>query len=169
MRSKLALLPLVLVLLGAACGSGQKVGNEKLLDFKEQKGAEALGRAPDETEKPLTIGGPSSTPKPVQTERPKATPVIFDVTLVTDSPFYKPGNCIYIAPGVSLRVTNKDFTAERRKGRTFTDKAGSFHSGLLKPGQSWTWVFDSPGDFEVIDEGLTFATAVLHVGQGSCK
>lgn len=170
MRFRLIAVSLLVLLVGAACGSGQKVGSEKLLDFEEQQNAQALGREPDATEKPLTIGAEKTpTPTPVVTEKPKATPVIFDVELVTNSPFYKPGNCIFIATGVSLRVTNKDAAPERSKGRSFTDKAGAFHSGLLKAGQSWTWVFDSPGSYEVIDEGLTFATAVLHVGQGSCS
>jgi hypothetical protein len=169
MRTKLVVTLVAVLLLAVACGGGQKVGNEKILDFEEQENAQALGREAAQTPKPLTVGAKTPTPRPVVTDRPKATPVIFDVELVTNSPFYKPGNCILIQQGVSVRVTNKDNTPERKSGRSFTDKAGSFHSGLLKPGQSWTWVFDAPGSFEVIDEGLTFATAVLHVGQGSCK
>lgn len=159
----------MLAMLGVACGSPQKVGSEGLLEFEEQRGAEALGREGAATPKPLTVGEETTpTPTVQQTPQPEATPVFFDVDLVTDSPFYMPGNCIFISTGVTLRVTNKDFASERSKGRSFTDKGGSFHSGLLKPGKSWTWVFNTRGSFEVIDEGLTFATAALHVGQGSC-
>jgi hypothetical protein len=96
--------------------------------------------------------------------------VIIDVELVTNSPYYKPGNCLVLdRAGLTLRVTNKDNIPERSGGRSFTDKAGSFHSGKLKPGQSWTWVFDQPATYEVIDEGLNFANMTLHVGQGSCS
>jgi hypothetical protein len=164
MKYLLVLLSCVLVV-GTACGKGQKVGSEKLLDFKVQQDAQRLGgrTAPPPTPSgALTVGAqatPKPTPKP--TEPPKKQ--YFDVGLVANSPFYKPGNSIQIRVGVSLRVTNQDATPERSKGRSFTDKAGTFNSGLLKAGQSWTWVFDQPGSYEIVDQGLTFATARLEV------
>jgi hypothetical protein len=54
-------------------------------------------------------------------------------------------------------------TPERSDGRSFTEKNGLFHSGLLKPGQVWTWVFRQPASFEIIDLELPFATATLEV------
>jgi hypothetical protein len=156
----------VLLLLTAACGSGQKVGNEDLLNFQEQKNAQRLGEAtpaptPGASAGALTVGS-QPTPPP----RPKATPPkvqYFDVTLVANSPFYKPGNALTIRVGVTLRVTNVDKTPERSSGRSFTDQAGSFNSGILKPGQSWTHTFTQPAQYEVVDQGLTFATARLQV------
>lgn len=148
------------------CGQGQKVGSEKILEFEDQnRKGPRLGEktaAPDKTPSSLTVGGATKAP-PTATPAPKATPSYFDVTLITNSPYYEPGNRIVIRRGVTLRVTNQDATPERSKGRSFTDKHGSFHSGLLKPGESWTWLFDGSGAYEVIDEGLNFATAILEV------
>lgn len=161
---RLALVVLVLSL-GAAlgCGKGQKVGSERLLEFKEQSG-ERLGArtpSPKETAQPLTVQ--QQTPRPARPVQTKAPTRFFDIALVADSPFYKPGNKVTVRVGVTVRVTNSDRTPERSKGRSFTDKNGAFHSGLLKPGQQWTWVFDRPAAYEVIDQGLNFATAYLEV------
>jgi hypothetical protein len=151
-------------LLFAACGEGQKVGNEGLLDFKEQKQQGRLGEktAAPGTPKPLSVGAtPVAAKTPTPTAKPK--PKYFDITLVKDSPYYKPGNAITTHVGVTIRVTNADTTPERAKGRSFTDKNGAFHSGLLKPGGQWTYAFGSPGRYEIIDQGLNFATAQLEV------
>jgi hypothetical protein len=112
----------------------------------------------------LTVGERT----PVPTAKPQPTPgtTFLDVALVKDSPYYdpiKPGGKLTIAVGVTLRVTNKDMTPERSDGRSFTEKNGLFHSGLLKPGQVWTWVFRQPASFEIIDLELPFATATLEV------
>jgi hypothetical protein len=154
-------------LLAVACGEKQKVGSEKLLEFEEQqRGGARLGEKtpPPAKETPgsLTVGE-TKAPTKTATPAPKATPSYFDVSLVPNSPYYKPGNRIVIRKGVTIRVTNKDATAERSKGRSFTDKHGSFHSGLLKPGATWTWTFNAPATYEVVDEGLNFATAALEV------
>jgi hypothetical protein len=157
------LLPVLVVcvaLVGAACG-------QKLLNFQEQQNAKRLGEATAAPVKSpsgaLTVGGTQPTPPP--TQKPTAAPKkqYFDVSLVANSPFYKPGNSITIKAGVTLRVTNADTTPERKKGRTFTDKAGTFNSGTLTAGKSWTWVFNQPATYEIVDEGLTFATARLEV------
>jgi hypothetical protein len=156
----------VLGLLLAACGQGQKVGSEKLLDIEEQQNTQRLG---ERTAEPEPEGTPTSlalgeqkTPKP-SVAPPTRTPPVFNIELIPNSPYYKPGNALRVVVGVTIKVTNKDATSERSKGRTFTDKNGAFNSGFLKSGQSWTWVFDSPGRFEIIDQGLPFANAALEV------
>jgi hypothetical protein len=152
---------LFLVML-AACGEGQKVGSEKLLEFNEQQGAGRLGeRTAAPTGTPLTVGG--RTPQPTPKAQPTAGPTFFEISLVKDSPYYKPGARLTVRVGVTIRVTNNDTTAERAEGRSFTEKNGLFHSGLLKAGQQWTWVFRSQARYEIIDQGLTFATATLDV------
>lgn len=164
-RVSYALLVALTCVLVASCGEGQKVGSEQLLEFKEQQGGGRLGErtaAPSGTPSSLTVGErtPAPTPKPA----PKAS--FLDVALVKDSPYYdpiEPGGKLTIRVGVTLRITNKDMTPERSKGRSFTEKNGLFHSGLLKAGQQWTWVFRQPAKFEVIDLGLNFATATLEV------
>lgn len=155
----------VLGLLLGACGEGQKVGSEKLLEIDEQENLQRLGERtpepePEGTPTSLTVG--ANTPRPT-VAAPRRTPPVFNIELVPNSPFYKPGNALRVVTGVTIKVTNTDNTAERRSGRSFTDKNGAFNSGILKPGQSWTWVFERPGRFEIIDQGLTFASATLEV------
>lgn len=164
----LGALSAVLLLL-ASCGESQKVGSEKLLEFEEQENARRLGErtpepAPEGT--PLALGvGEEEKAEPTPTSEPAPTPepVFFDVALVPNSPYYTPGNAMTVKVGTTLRVTNQDGTAERADGRSFTAKDGSFHSGLLKPGETWTWTFRQPASYEIIDEGLRFATASLRV------
>lgn len=165
MRAAALISVLALGAVFVGCGQGQKVGSEKILDFEEQKGGgPRLGErtaAPVKDPGSLTVGETKApaTPTPV----PKATPSYFDIQLVTKSPFYKPDTDVTIRAGVTLRVTNKDLTPERSKGRSFTDKHGAFHSGLIKPGGQWTWLFDGAGEYEIIDEGLNGAVAYLRV------
>ncbi|MGH7858202.1 MAG: cupredoxin domain-containing protein [Candidatus Binatia bacterium] len=160
----IALLALV-ALLGAACGQDQKYGSEAIEDIKEQQDAQRLGQrtpdpTPDKGQEVLNVGG---TPTPMPQPTPTAAPEYFDVALVPDSPFYEPGNQVAIRAGVTLRVTNKDGTSERSEGRSYTAKSGAFDSGVLKPGETWTQLFTTPGRFEIVDQGLPFATAVLEV------
>jgi hypothetical protein len=162
----IVLLALAALMLAGACGSGQKVGSEKLLEFEEQKGAKRLGEATETpppvqaSGAPLAVGAP--TPKPTPAPTPTPAPRFFDVTLVADSPFYEPGNALIMVAGATLRVTNKDTTPER-EARSFTDADGSFDSGMLKPGQSWTMRFDKTARFRVKDRGLPFASATFEV------
>ncbi len=157
---------ILMTLLGAACGSGQKVGNEGLLNFQEQKNAQRLGEATPAPTPGASVGALGIGSQPTPAPRPKATPPkvrYFDVQLVSKSPFFKPGNALTIRVGVTIRVTNTDTTPDRRGGRSFTDQAGTFNSGLLKPGQSWLHTFTQPAQYEIVDQGLTFATARLQV------
>ncbi|HVL82219.1 MAG TPA: hypothetical protein VM840_11590, partial [Actinomycetota bacterium] len=87
----------------------------------------------------------------------------FDVELVADSPFYKPGNKLEMRLTSVLRVTNRDTTRERQC-RSFTDKGGQFSSPCLKPGEKWEMRFPNGGRWEIVDQGIPFATATLEVG-----
>jgi hypothetical protein len=156
----------VLLLLVAACGSGQKVGSEKLTQFKEASPAARLGEAqatPSGDPGSLGLGGSTPTARPTATP-PAPTPErFFDVSMVADSPYFEPGNDLEMPVEFTLRVTNRDGTPER-PGRSFTDKGGSFDSGLLKPGQVWTHKFSGTGRFQIEDQGLTFIpTTILTV------
>jgi hypothetical protein len=168
---KMVVLPIgIVLLLVGACGEGQKVGSEKLLEFKEQQGASRLGeRTPEPNQTPgsLTVG--ERTPAP--TPRPTTAPNYFEISLIADSPFYKDmtnnkvGAKFTVRVGTTIRVTNNDQTPERSDGRSFTEaSSGIFNSGLLKVGQQWTWTFRQPANYQVKDIGkLKFANAVVQV------
>lgn len=166
MNRKVMLIGLALLaLFVGACGQDQKYGSEAIAEIKEQQDAQRLGQR---TPEPTPEGGPqaldvAATPTPAPSPTPTAAPEYFDVQLIPDSPYYKPGNQVAIRVGVTLRVTNADGTAERAEGRSYTAKNGSFDSGLMKPGDSWTQLFNRPGRYEIVDKGLPFATAVLEV------
>lgn len=172
MRTSIRLLSAVCVLglVFAACGESQKVGSEKLLEFEEQENTQRLGEAtpaptPEGTPVPLGVGEEEkaeATPTPPPAT-PTPAPQYFEVALVGDSPYYEPGNSITIPAGTTIRVTNQDGTPERSDGRSFTAKNGAFHSGLLKPGETWTQLFSEPSTYEIVDEGLRFATGTLRV------
>jgi nitrite reductase (NO-forming) len=53
-------------------------------------------------------------------------------------------NDLMIPLGTTVTWTNNDPTMPH----TVTDAGGSFDSGLIQPGQSWSFTFDKPGDFE---------------------
>ncbi len=157
------------LLLVAACGEGQKVGSEKLLEFKEQQGAGRLGERtaePSSTPGSLTVGERTAPPTPA----PTAPPVYFEISLIADSPFYKDtthnkvGAKFTIPVGTTIRVTNNDGTPERSGGRSFTEETrGIFNSGFLKVGQQWTWTFKQPATYQVRDLKVNFARAVVQV------
>lgn len=161
----------VLALVGAACGEPQRVGSERLLEGveDEENGGPRLGERAEEEEEEAEgeEGGrvavedePDPTPEP--TPQPTPEEVFFDVALVPHSPYYEPGNRIIISAGMTLRVTNADDSSERPE-RSFTARDGSFDSGMLAHGETWTRTFDAPGTYEVADNGVPFATAVLEV------
>lgn len=170
--SKLLPMFLLLVLVGTACGESQKVGSEKLLDFKEGEGGQRLGfetPPPDATPVANAIDVQRETPAPRVTPTPAPTAQIqyFDVELIADSPYYKaggqPSNLIAMRASAVLRVTNKDATAER-KCRSFTAANGAFNSGCMPFGEKpFTFKFPGAGRFAIKDEGLTFASATLEV------
>lgn len=152
-----------MLLLLVACGSGKEVGSEEILDFEEQE-AERLGTnpTPEASAKP---GEAPPAPAPA-TQKPAAPPAaaqtFFDVGLIASHPYFEPGDQIAIGRGTTLRVTNKDNTPER-PDRSFTAEDGAFDSGRLKPGQVWTFKFDTPGTWRIVDRAAPFISARFEV------
>jgi hypothetical protein len=153
----------LLVLLGfTACGGGQKTGSDKVLDFEEQQKADQLGATtPTPTAKAGATSAPTRTAAPAATAKPVAE--TFDVLLIAGNPYYAPGDDLRMPAGATLRVTNKDTTPERSKGRSFTAENGAFDSGLIKPGAMWTHVIAQQGTYTIVDTALNFARATLTV------
>lgn len=155
----------LLALIAVGCGGDKQIGSEDLLDFDEQKNAKRLGEAsptppPAETKTSEPATGPPKQNQPSPPPPPEEN--FFDVAMIASSPYFEPGNQLVMTRGVTLRVTNKDNTAERPQ-RSFTAEDGTFDSGLLKPGQIWTYKFKSGGTWRVIDRNAPFIYATLEV------
>lgn len=166
MRKRLLALVMVLGFLAVACGEENAVGSDDLLKgLQDGKGGARLGEvtpAPDKPDEKIAVGG--VTPPPAANATPVPPPKVsyFEVSLTADSPFYDPGTQLTMQIAAVLRVTNNDRTPERPT-RSFTDKGNKFSSPSLKPGEVWTFKFPQGGKFEIIDQGLPFASATLEV------
>lgn len=154
-----------LVVLVAGCSKGKSVGSDKILDFEEQKEAR-LGASPTPSPQGAAPAPAQNQPAQQPAKNPPANPApqttFFDVVLIASAPYFEPGDQIAIARGTTLRVTNKDSTAERPQ-RSFTAQDGSFDSGMLRPGQVWSRKFDTPGSWRVEDRDAPFISATLEV------
>ena len=174
-RRAVAVVILLLCLVAGACGKDKSVGSEKVLDFEEQKenrlGTEASTTQPPSAQpagSPTTAPANATTTPTTQraaaptTTAPRAAESFFDVTLIDRHPYYEPGDQIVVTVGTTLRVTNKDTTAERPQ-RSFTAADGSFDSGMLKVGQVWTYKLSTPGSWRIVDRSAPFISAQLDV------
>lgn len=164
MKKTLAVLLVLAAALLMACGGNQQVGSEKLKNIQDSatNGPRLGERIPEPSNQPSqgALGAPS--PKSSQTSAAKEETKFFDVTLVDYSPYYEPGASLRMPVGFTLRVTNKD-TTEGRPQRSFEAEDGSFSSGPLKPGQTWTQRFDTPGTWKIKDMAAGFILAQLEV------
>lgn len=167
----LALLALF-ALLVTACGQGQKVGSEKLLDFEAQENAKRLGQQenspsplPDEASK-AALGATAPSPSPEPSPPPPPPEQFYNIELIGGSPYYRAEGedaSYFIVPvGFTLRVVNRDGTAERSH-RSFTAEDGSFDSGDLAPGAVWTHKLTRQGKFSIRDRCCPFIFATLEV------
>ena len=157
----------VLVLVLAACGKDNVVGDEKLLDIEAQAEKCRLGQeCPTPTpagggDAKGAIGAAATTTTVASPPPPAEKEEFFDVTLVQDPPYFQPGNSLLMQSELTLRVTNKD-TCTCRPKRTFEAKDGSFSSGFLVPNQSWT-IRLGPGFWDIVDQSAGFIVGTLEV------
>lgn len=162
---RVLVLSIVFAMALAACGKDQKVGSEKLLQFKEQQRQGRLGESTPTPAAPAgVLGIGAATPKPMTpAPTPQTAPErFFDVTLVADSPYYQPGNELVMSSQLTLRVTNKDNTAERPTRRFYSE--GVFDSGPLRFGQSWTFKFPGAASGKIqVNDAYPFIFATLTV------
>lgn len=162
MRSRRVLLAMfiLLTIAASACKEPNTYGKD-LPDPDIQESPPDLGARPPSPEPPLNPGVVKTSPKPVA-ESPQPAEQLFEVTLVADSPYFRPGNDISMPASLTLRVTNRDTTAERPT-RSFTADNGAFDSGPLRAGESWTFKFPRTGRFKVIDHRAPFIYATIEV------
>ena len=169
---KILALLVSVVLLVSACGRGQRVGSEKLLDFEAQEDAKRLGEQenspsppPDEASK-VALGAATPPPSPPPSPPPPPPEQFYNIELIGPSPYYRAEGeeaSYFIVPvGFTLRVVNRDGTPERAH-RSFSAEDGSFDSGALAPGAVWTFKLTRQGKFPIRDRCCPFIFGTLEV------
>lgn len=162
---------LLFVLVAAACGKENKVGDESLLNFKDQAQKERLG------ETTTTVAAASTTAPPTTaaaankgalrntttTAAPAATTTTavnaFDIAINSDqggSQFAPVSAQVYV--NTLVRWTNKDTVA-----RSVEADDGSFRSPSIAPGAAWTYRPTKTGRFNYHDGTRPYAVASLEV------
>lgn len=169
MKHRLSLIVVVLALAAAVagCGKSNKVGDESLLNFKDQTnerlGSTTTTAAPEETTTSTTTGGnkagigqTTTTAKQVTTTTQVAAVEI--VIKGDDSPTqFNPGEAsVYVNSYV--RWVNQD-----TKERSVRADDRTFISPPIPPGGSWTWKATKTGRFNYVDGTRPYAVGVLEV------
>jgi plastocyanin len=163
MKRLIATLVLVAAPILGACSGDNKVGNESLLNVKDQVGSR-LGAATTTTAPPATttsvaslgIGRPTTT-------RPTGTTTVaeFVITINGDSSGksqFEP-NTATVFTNYKVRWQNSDAKARS----VVFDEGGHAGSGDIAPGASWTTTFSSPGTYHYTDGTRPYAVASITV------
>lgn len=163
----------------SACGGDNKVGDDKILDFKEEAqgrlGATTTTAPPVETTAVPAAGGkagiggavstaPPTTAAPVTappetttTERKQA---VFEVVINGDNAgatqFDPSASRVYA--GTLVRFVNRD-----TEPRSVEADDGAFQSPPIAPGDSWTYNANTPGRFNFHDGTRPYAVGSLEV------
>jgi hypothetical protein len=186
-RGTILLLALVAILGSAACGSDNKVGDESLLDFKEQAN-NRLGETTTTTAAPTTTtaktaataptrpgtkaaGGPAATvttaAQATTTSAPSPRTAAAPVQTIREIYIYGDDAEIALDPqiqtaytGSIVRWINKD-TVER----AVRADSGQFASPIIKPGASWDYVAGTVGNFAYADDTRPYVKGELRVAK----
>lgn len=183
-RRATVLLLAAVALLGAACGSDNKVGDESLLNFKEQAN-NRLGETTTTTAAPTTTtakaatattkpgakaGGvvTSTTAKPgtaatATTAKPAPVNVqtIREIFIQSDEAELALDPQIQTAyTGSVIRWTNKDKVA-----RSVRADSGQFASPPIAPGASWDYTANTVGNFAYSDDTRPYVKGELRVAK----
>lgn len=187
MRRAMVLLLAVLALAtSAACGSDNKVGDQSLLNFKEQAG-NRLGETTTTTAAPTTTtakaaattttkpkagaGAASTTTTTIRsataagaataTTVPGAVQTIREIDIYGDdaaAPLDPQIQTAYV--GSVIRWVNKD-TVER----SVRADSGQFASPMIKPGASWDYTAGTVGTFAYSDDTRPYVKGELRVAK----
>ena len=161
------------VLLVSACGKDNKVGDDSLLNFKDQAQKERLGEttttAPQAstTAPPTTAaaaGGKGALRNTTTTAAAAATTttavVAFEIAINSDgggTQFAPPSAQVYV--NTLVRWTNKDTVARSVE----SDDGSSFRSPSIPPGGTFTYRATKTGRFNYHDGTRPYAVASLEV------
>jgi plastocyanin len=160
MRRVVALLVIAAVLSG--CGGKSKVGNQSLLNFKDQA-QQRLGGAtptPARTAAPAATAAPkgavaAATPAPKAADEPAAIVIAINSDSVGTS--FDP-TVARVVVGAPVEWVNRDSSA-----RSVEADGGQFDSGPIKPGASWSWTPTAAGKINYHDGTRPYAVAALEV------
>jgi hypothetical protein len=180
----MVLMLVALALAGAACGSDNKVGDESLLNFKEQANnrlgetttttaaattTTAAGAVTTTTKKAGAGGGATTTTAKAgaaatattATTAPAAVQTIREIYIYGDDAATPLDPQIQTAyTGSVIRWINKD-TVERQ----VRADSGQFASPMIKPGGSWDYTAGTVGTFAYGDETRPYVKGELRVAK----
>jgi plastocyanin len=154
----------------AGCGSSNKVGNNSLVNFKDQT-QQRLGATTSTTGGPATtaagggghlgIGGTPTTAAPrVATTQPPVQQQSFEIDINGDNSgttqFDPSAARVFV--GTTVKFVNKDTVA-----RGVESDTGAFVSGTIAPGASWSYKAASAGQFNYHDSTRPYAVGSLEV------
>lgn len=178
-RTLRSLRPVVIVaalaLTLAACGESSKVGDESLLDFKEQvQEGQRLGdrtttttAAPAEGEATAGAGGKAgiqdsttTTAAPTTTTTEKQVTTI-DVTINGDNSGTTQFNpsLVRVFVGTVIKWTNEDTVARSVE----SDDGQTFYSDMIPPGGTYEYTATTPGKFNYSDGTRPYAVGRVEV------
>lgn len=187
-RRAMVLLLTALALVGSACGSDNKVGDESLLNFKEQAGdrlgetttttaapttTTAAGKATTTTAKPgakagvgattTTAKGGSTATAPIQTTTTQPAQTVREIHIYGDSDTAHDAlepltQTAYV--GSIIRWINND-----RVQRSVRADSGQFASPMIQPGASWDYAARTAGEFDYNDDTRPYVTGKLVVSK----
>jgi hypothetical protein len=176
-----------LSLVGSACGSDNKVGDESLLNFKEQANdrlgetttttaaatttTAAAGKATTTTAKPgakggvgattTTAKGGSTATAPMQTTTTQPAQTVREIHIYGDSDAGHDA----LEPltqtayvGSIIRWINND-----KVPRSVRADSGQFASPMIAPGASWDYAARTAGEFDYSDDTRPYVTGKLVV------
>jgi plastocyanin len=158
------------LVLAAGCGGDNKVGDDSLLNFKDQA-QQRLG-ATTTTATPTTVAGAkgqlglgattTAPPKKVATTQPPVQQAqqTFDIEINSDgtsSTQFDPA-AARVFKGTVIKWTNKDTVA-----RSVEADNGAFKSAAIPPGGTFTFKADALGQFNYHDGTRPYAVGAFEV------
>jgi plastocyanin len=156
-------------LLLSACGGDNKVGDDSLLNFKDQANKRlgettttvAVATTVAGAKGQLGLGAATTTTRPVATTQPaQAQQATLEIDINSDgaasTQFDPSGARVY--KGSLVKWVNKDTQA-----RSVESDTGAFKSPSIPPGGTWTYSATTPGKFNYHDGTRPYAVASLEV------
>jgi plastocyanin len=157
------------LVLSAACGGSNKVGDKSLLNFKDQS-QQQLGQSTTTTAAGGGGGATTSTAKTATTAARQATATTAHSTSTvhtTETVTINGDNSasafdpteLKVAVGTTVVWSNRDAVARSVK----SDDGKTFVSPTIPPGGSWTYTATTAGQFNYHDGSRPYAVASLEV------